>query len=74
MENYFLLSGHEHAPVLFSNSGTILPAGSLAALLEKVYAIPETGVVAPQLVHHDGRIQPSFCNEIRIFSHTCFSE
>lgn len=59
VENYFVMAGHELAPVLFLNPDTILPAGSLAALLEKLYAFPEAGVMAPQLVHQDGRIQPS---------------
>jgi len=59
LENYFAMAGHEHAPVLFLNPDTILPAGSLAALLEKLYTFPEAGVMAPQLVHQDGRIQHS---------------
>jgi GT2 family glycosyltransferase len=45
-------------PVLFLNPDTILPPRSLAALLKKLYATPGTGVIAPQLVHEDGRIQP----------------
>ncbi len=46
-------------PVLFLNPDTILPPRSLAALLEKLYATPGAGVIAPQLVHEDGRIQTS---------------
>ncbi|MDZ7361800.1 MAG: glycosyltransferase family 2 protein [candidate division KSB1 bacterium] len=59
LENYLALAGHELAPVLFLNPDTILPAGSLAALLKKLYAFSDAGVIAPQLVHQDGRIQPS---------------
>ncbi len=59
LENYFAMADHELAPVLFLNPDTILPAGSLTTLLEKLYAIREAGVVVPQLVHPDGRIQPS---------------
>ena len=37
------------AAVLFLNPDTRLPAGSLATLLEKLYARPAVGVIAPQL-------------------------
>jgi GT2 family glycosyltransferase len=49
----------ENTPVLFLNPDTILPPASLAALLKKLYAFADTGVVAPQLVYADGRIQLS---------------
>jgi GT2 family glycosyltransferase len=45
--------------VLFLNPDTILPPASLAALLEKLFAFPDAGVIAPQLIHRDGRIQLS---------------
>jgi GT2 family glycosyltransferase len=49
----------KNTPVLFLNPDTILPPTSLAALLEKLYAFSDSGVVAPQLVYADGRIQSS---------------
>jgi len=58
LERYFVLS-RQDLPVLFLNPDTILPPGSLAALLKKLYAFHDTGVIAPQLIHRDGRIQPS---------------
>jgi hypothetical protein len=48
-----------HLPLLFLNPDTILPESNLSALLEKLHSLPDTGVIAPQLVYHDGRIQPS---------------
>jgi hypothetical protein len=51
--------GGYHLPVLFLNPDTILPENSLSTLLEKLYALPATGVIAPQLIHPDGSIQPS---------------
>jgi len=59
LKRYFAVSDHQEIPVLFLNPDTILPAGTIAALLEKLYAFPEAGAMAPQLVHQDGRIQPS---------------
>jgi len=52
----------ERAAVLFLNPDTELPAGSLTALLEKLYAQESAGVVAPQLrflTNHREAIQPS---------------
>jgi hypothetical protein len=46
-------------PILFLNPDTILPPRSLSTLVEKLYALPGAGVIAPQLIHPDGRIQPS---------------
>ncbi len=59
LTRYFAMSANHRLPVLFLNPDTVLPANSLAALLEKLYAMPDTGVVAPQLIYEDGRIQPS---------------
>ena len=56
---YFTLPAHDGMPLLFLNPDTILPPGSLAGLLEKLYAFPGVGVIAPQLVHRDGQIQLS---------------
>jgi GT2 family glycosyltransferase len=48
------------APVLIAlNPDTVPPPGSLAALVEALRATPEAGVVAPRLVHADGRPQHS---------------
>jgi len=59
LARYFAQPEHKTTPVLFLNPDTILPPASLAALLQKLYALSETGVVAPQLVHRDGKIQLS---------------
>lgn len=59
LAHYFAQPGHKNAPVLFLNPDTILPSVSLAALLKKLYAFPEAGVIAPQLIHHNGEIQLS---------------
>ncbi len=59
LTRYFVMSANHRWPVLFLNPDTVLPANSLAALLEKLYAMPDTGVVAPQLIYEDGRIQAS---------------
>jgi GT2 family glycosyltransferase len=59
LRRYFAMRANHHLPVLFLNPDTVSPANSLSALLEKLYAMPDTGVVAPQLIHADGRIQPS---------------
>ncbi len=50
------------AALLFLNPDTVLPPGSLAALLEKLYGNENLGVIAPQLRYpvNDGEaIQPS---------------
>jgi N-acetylglucosaminyl-diphospho-decaprenol L-rhamnosyltransferase len=48
------------APVLIALNPDTEPApGSLAALVERVHAEPEAGVVVPRLVHLDGRTQHS---------------
>jgi hypothetical protein len=59
LARYFAMSENHRLPVLFLNPDTVLPANSLPALLEKLYAMPDTGIVAPQLIHEDGRIQAS---------------
>ncbi len=59
LARYFAVCKHRCLPVLFLNPDTILLANSLSALLEKLYATSDAGVVAPQLIHEDGRIQPS---------------
>lgn len=56
---YFAQPDHKNTPVLFLNPDTILPPDSLAVLLKNLYAFPETGVIAPQLIHRDGEIQLS---------------
>lgn len=58
LERYFArLKQGEAMPVLFLNPDTILPPHSLAALMEKLYTFAGAGVIAPQFVHPDGRIQ-----------------
>jgi GT2 family glycosyltransferase len=48
------------APVLIAlNPDTVPPPGSLAALVEALRAAPTAGLVAPRLVHADGRPQHS---------------
>ncbi|MCI0691535.1 glycosyltransferase family 2 protein [candidate division KSB1 bacterium] len=59
LTRYFAMRANLSLPVLFLNPDTVLPANSLPALLEKLYAMPDTGVVAPQLIYEDGRIQAS---------------
>ncbi len=59
LARYWAQPEHETTPVLFLNPDTILPPGSLAELVNKLYALPDTGVVAPQLMHRDGKIQLS---------------
>ncbi|MCG3119550.1 MAG: N-acetylglucosaminyl-diphospho-decaprenol L-rhamnosyltransferase [bacterium] len=60
LERYFAQRKRGEAmPVMFLNPDTILPPHSLAALMEKLYAFTEAGVIAPQLIHPDGRIQAS---------------
>ena len=59
LARYSVMPENYNAPVLFLNPDTILPSGGLAALLEKLYAHPEIGLIAPQLIYDDGRIQPS---------------
>jgi hypothetical protein len=59
LQRYFAASDAKDAPVLFLNPDTVAPADSLALLLEKLYVFPDAGVIAPQLVHTDGRIQSS---------------
>jgi GT2 family glycosyltransferase len=53
------LAGTE-APVLIAlNPDTLPPPGSLATLVARMQGAPGTGVVAPRLVHEDGRPQHS---------------
>jgi len=59
LARYFVLPANHEVPVLFLNPDTILPPDSLAELLKRLYAFPDVGVMAPQLVHRDGQIQPS---------------
>lgn len=59
LARYFTLPNHVDLPILFLNPDTILPPSSLAGLLTKLYAFPEAGVIAPQLIHRDGSIQLS---------------
>ncbi|MGH7594953.1 MAG: glycosyltransferase family 2 protein [bacterium] len=59
LTRYFAMPANHRLPVLFLNPDTVLPANSLPALLERLYAVPDTGVVAPQLIYEDGRIQAS---------------
>jgi len=59
LERYSAIGDSKNTPALFLNPDTILPLNSLAALLEKLYAHPEIGLIAPQLIYDDGRIQPS---------------
>jgi hypothetical protein len=59
LARYFSMRANQSLPVLFLNPDTVLPANSLPALLEKLYAMPDTGAVAPQLIYEDGRIQAS---------------
>lgn len=59
LAHYFAQPDHKNTPVLFLNPDTILPPDSLATLLKKLYAFPEAGVIAPQLIHRDGEIQLS---------------
>jgi len=59
LARYFDMPVNNEVPLLFLNPDTILPPGSLAALLEKLYAFPDAGVIAPQLVHRAGQIQLS---------------
>ena len=48
------------APVLIAlNPDTVPPPGSLARLVDALHAAPRAGVVAPRLVHPDGRPQHS---------------
>jgi N-acetylglucosaminyl-diphospho-decaprenol L-rhamnosyltransferase len=48
------------APVVIAlNPDTVPPPGSLAALVEALRATPTAGLVAPRLVHADGRPQHS---------------
>jgi len=59
LERYVAMAGHANVPLLFLNPDTILPPQALSTLLEKLYALPQTGVMAPQLIHPEGRVQPS---------------
>jgi GT2 family glycosyltransferase len=59
LTRYFAASADHRWPVLFLNPDTVLPANSLATLLEKLYAMPDTGIVAPRLIYEDGRTQAS---------------
>lgn len=53
------LAGTE-APVLIAlNPDTVPPPGSLAALVARLAAEPQAGVVVPRLVHADGQLQHS---------------
>lgn len=48
------------APVLLAlNPDTRPPPGSLARLVDELHAHPRAGLVAPRLVHEDGRVQHS---------------
>jgi len=59
LARYSGMPENNNIPILFLNPDTILPPNNLAALLEKLYALPDTGVIAPQLIHRDGQIQLS---------------
>jgi hypothetical protein len=59
LARYFAMCAKHGSPVLFLNPDTVLPANSLSLLLKELYAMLDTGVVAPQLVYEDRRIQPS---------------
>jgi len=59
LARYFARPDHKNTPVLFLNPDTILPPDSLDSLIKKLYAFPEAGVIAPQLIHRDGGIQLS---------------
>ncbi|MDZ7291096.1 MAG: glycosyltransferase family 2 protein [candidate division KSB1 bacterium] len=59
LARYRATCGDCSVPVLFLNPDTILPANSLSLLLGKLYSTSQTGVIAPQLIYEDGRIQPS---------------
>jgi hypothetical protein len=59
LARYFAASANRRLPVLFLNPDTALPPNSLFRLLEELYAKSAAGVIAPQLVYEDGRIQSS---------------
>lgn len=59
LRHYVAMRANHRLPVLFLNPDTVLPVNSMPALLEKLYAMLDTGVIAPQLIYEDGRIQAS---------------
>jgi len=54
--------------VLFLNTDTILPAGSLAALLDELKRRPEAGGAGPALVRSDSSFQVSFGKDVGFFA------
>lgn len=53
--------------VLFLNTDTVVPPGSLAALLDELKRRPQAGAVGPALVREDSRFQVSFGGDIGFF-------
>lgn len=50
--------------LLFLNTDTLVPAGAIAALLERLRSDPSVGAVGPALVHRPGDYQVSFGNRV----------
>ncbi len=54
--------------LLFLNTDTVIPEGSLPALLAELEARPEAGAIGPALVRENSRVQVSFGREVNFIS------
>ncbi len=54
--------------VLFLNTDTVVPPGSLAGLLDELKRRPQAGAIGPALVREDSRYQVSFGGDIGFFA------